>query len=315
MADLEQFEKLLESGIPTVRVVHDHDLYCIRSYKYHPVSRQVCNRPLTPYCLFPCCSFLRRDAAGRFRIGWTVYQQKKKEIRINKKCRCLIVASEYMKGELLRNGFDPKRIRVVPPGLPVTTGRHSNFSPRNLIVFTGQIIRGKGVDLLLEALARIKVPFECLIAGDGNHRPFCEEQARALGLVDRVRFGGFMPREELDQAYAEASVAVISSVWPEPFGLVGLESMRFGLPIVGFDAGGISEWLIDGHNGYLVPAGDCARFADAVERLLLDKDLGQWLGQKGARLLVDKYDLNNYVSGLEALFTQQVTGKTARQVA
>src|SRR5207248_1304963 len=114
-------------------------------------------------------------------------------------------------------------------------------------------IRGKGVDLLLEALARVKVSFECLIAGDGNHRPFCEERARSLGLAGRVRFGGFMPREELNQAYAQASVALISSVWPEPFGLVGLESMRFGLPIVGFDAGGIGEWLIDGHNGYLIP--------------------------------------------------------------
>jgi len=298
------FAALLDSGRPVVRVIHDHDLYCLRSYKYNPVTRHVCHRALTPYCLFPCCAFLRRDSTGRRRAPWTLYEEKKREIQLNQRCRGLIVASDYMQKELLRNGFEQDQIQVVPPGLSVATRAQSSFSERNLIVFTGQLIRGKGVDALLRALSEIDVRFTCLIAGDGNHRSFCEKRARTLGLDDRVRFGGFMPRAELDTAYAEASVAVVSSLWPEPFGLVGLEAMRFGLPVVAFDAGGIGEWLIDGSNGYLIPWRDTRRFADAVQRLLEDKTLGRLMGQRGTQLLAERFDLSTYVSGLEDLFVR-----------
>src|SRR6185436_12837217 len=93
----------------------------------------------------------------------------------------------------------------------------------------------------------------CLILGDGNHRAHCERLCRKLGLEDRVQFRGFILRHELKDFYLESSVFVVSSLWPEPFGLVGPEAMRYGLPVVAFDAGGIKEWLIDGQNGYLVP--------------------------------------------------------------
>src|SRR5258706_15254562 len=106
----------------------------------------------------------------------------------------MIVATEYMKDELLRNGFDPRRIEIHAPG-PHATGDPpaSSFSNRNRIVYSGQLIRGKGVDVLLEALAQVRVPFECVILGDGSHRPVCEALSRKLGLNDRVRFAGYLP--------------------------------------------------------------------------------------------------------------------------
>src|SRR6185436_14136288 len=113
---------------------------------------------------------------------------------------------------------------------------------------------------LLESLARLRSPFECVILGEGNHRSACQKLADKLGLGGRVQFPGYLPPEELKKYYCEGSVAVVSSVWPEPFGAVGLEAMRYGLPVVAFDAGGIKEWLTHGHNGYLVPWQDCAAF-------------------------------------------------------
>src|SRR5206468_9555238 len=65
--------------------------------------------------------------------------------------------------------------------------------------------------------------------------------------------------------FRECSLVVMSSVWPEPFGMAGIEAMRYGLPVVAFDAGGIREWLLDGHNGYLVPWMDRATYAARVE--------------------------------------------------
>jgi glycosyltransferase involved in cell wall biosynthesis len=133
-------------------------------------------------------------------------------------------------------------------------------------------------------------------------------------LANRVRFQGHVSRDVIGEFYTNCSVAVVSSVWPEPFGAVGLEAMQYGVPVVAFDAGGIKEWLIDGHNGYLVPWRDCAVFAARVEELLRDKELARRLGQNGRKLVTDGYSFSNYIGGLEDLF-QRVSRPTSPAMA
>src|SRR5882672_1092407 len=60
MADLSVINSLISCGKPLVRMVHDHDIYCMRSYKYHPLTREICARPASPYCIFPCGALLTR---------------------------------------------------------------------------------------------------------------------------------------------------------------------------------------------------------------------------------------------------------------
>src|SRR2546425_2478241 len=196
MAELDGIEALLASGLPLVRMVHDHDLYCMRSYKYHYLSRQVCTRPASLYCVFPCGAFLGRNHDGGWPVKWVSYPNKKREIRLNQRFDRWIVASNYMKSELLRNGFEAGKIEILAPvpRLPGTAVR-STFSERNLIIYAGQIIRGKGVDVLLEALAQVRAPFECFIFGDGNHRRPCEQLSRKLGLTKRVHFMGYVGQD------------------------------------------------------------------------------------------------------------------------
>jgi glycosyltransferase involved in cell wall biosynthesis len=303
ISNLEVIQALLDAEIPLVRMVHDHDLYCMRSYKYHYLSRRICERAASPFCVFPCGASIARDHEGRFPLKWVSYSAKLKELDLNKQFDCMVVATQYMKEELARNGFDPRKIEIHAPvpraGDPSST---STFNARNLIVYAGQIIRGKGVDVLLESLAQVTVPFECFIFGDGNHRAFCEKLSAKLGLTGRVHFKGYVPQEELKIFYHECSLIVVSSVWPEPFGAVGLEGMRHGLPVVAFDAGGIKEWLIHGHNGYLVPWMDRADFARRTEELLRDKTLAREMGENGRRLSAECYEFSKYLSSLEELF-------------
>jgi len=212
---------------------------------------------------------------------------------------------------LLRNGFDPRRIEIhAPVPRADETAESASFSQRNLIIYSGQVIRGKGVDVLLESLARVRVPFKCMIFGDGNHLGYCEALARKLGLMDRVEFMGYVPPAELKKSYADASLAVVSSVWPEPFGAVGLEAMRHALPVVAFDAGGISEWLHDGENGFLVPWMDREQFAKRIDQLLTDKMLAQQMGARGRQLLRDKFNFDQYISGLEEMFSRITNSST-----
>jgi len=307
MGDLSILNKLLNSGKPLVRMVHDHDIYCMRSYKYHPITRQICVRPASPYCIFPCGAMLTRNRSRGFPFKWVSYLAKKREIGVNRKFQRMLVATEYMKQELIRNGFDPSRIEIHAP-VPRNNSDpvQSSFSNRNLIIYAGQLIRGKGVDVLLESLGALQVNFECLILGDGNHREYCQQLCRKLGLADRVFFKGYVPPEAMAAFYSEASLAVMSSVWPEPFGAVGLEAMRYGLPVVGFDAGGIKEWLLDKVNGFLVPHMDRQQFALRVEQLLRDKTLAREMGSKGAEIVRQKFDFTKYVDGLEAMFARTI---------
>lgn len=309
MADLEVLEALLASGRPLVHMIHDHDLYCMRSYKYNFFTRRICERPVSAYCLFPCGAFLARNRDGDVPLKWVSYLDKRREIELNKKFCRLIVATEFMKQELLQNGFDPDKIEVHPPVPPqVDDSRPDNFNDRNVVIYAGQITRGKGVDVLLESLALVHAPFDCFIFGDGNHRGYCEKLSHQLGLTRRVHFKGYVPPEELEIFYRECAVAVVSSVWPEPFGAVGLEALRHGVPVVAFDAGGIKEWLVDGLNGFLVPWMDRNAFAARVEELLCDKSLARRMGEQGRQMVAKDYNFSAYIDGLEALFAR-VTGR------
>jgi glycosyltransferase involved in cell wall biosynthesis len=290
-------------------MVHDHDIYCMRSYKYHYFSREICTRAASTYCVVGCGACVVKNSGGGFPLKWVSYREKKREIALNRRFDRMVVVTEYMRDELLRNGFDPPRIEIHAPvprmGDP---DLRSTFSDRNLILYAGQIIRGKGVDVLLESLARVKTPFECIILGDGNHKAYCEGLSRRLGLSDRVHFKGFIPQEELKSYYRECSVVALSSVWPEPIATIGLEVMRYALPVVGFDAGGIKDWLKDGENGFLVPWMDRDAFAGRLDELLQDKEKARRLGENGLRFVSERYDFDSYIGDLEDMFGRVVDG-------
>lgn len=306
-ADTALVTCLAESSRPVVRMVHDHKLFCPRGCKYTPWNRRPCERAMGLHCVFPCGGVIARSSGTSRSFDWVSYKQKQRELNDHKKFERLIVASNYMKSELLRNGVDASRIEVHPPVPPaVDTVVKPSFSNVNRMVYAGQIVRGKGVDILLRALARVESPFECIILGEGHHRDACEALSRRLKLTDRVQFRGYVPQAELASIYASASLAVVSSVWAEPFGATGLEAMRCGLPVVAFDAGGISDWLQDGRNGFLVPWKDHESFAKCIDILLKDKTLARRLGERGRTIAREQFNFQRYIDGLESLFTSIV---------
>lgn len=310
--DVGVIESLLASRAPVIRMVHDHSLYCARSYKYNPLTRAICRRPASSYCTFPCMASITRNRNGRFPLNWTSLSNHRKELELSKLCERLIVYSEYSKTELVNNGFDAKKIHIHVPMRCWTDGPTSSLGDRNVILFAGQLIRGKGVDMLLKALTNLSVTFECLILGDGNHRPYCQRLCTRLNLGDRVQFRGYVPPEELQKFYLEASVFVVPSVWPEPFGMVGPEAMRYGLPVVAFDSGGIKEWLIDGENGFLVPRMDTRSFASRIDELLRNKSLARQMGAAGRERVNRVYSASSQVASLERIFLNVATKTGAR---
>ena len=130
------------------------------------------------------------------------------------------------------------------------------------LLFVGQLIRGKGVQLLLRAMARMKTRRTLDVVGAGNLEPALRALADKLGLADRVRFRGF--RTDPQAWMRAAACVVVPSVWQEPYGLVAAEAVALGRPVVAFAIGGLPEAC--GGRATLVPPGDVAALAAALEK-------------------------------------------------
>ena len=304
-------DALVESGRPLVRMEHDHDIYCMRSYKYFPWSRRICLKKAGLCCVFPCLASIKRDRSrGRFGLQWVDYRRQMRCIDLSRQFTAQFVVTHYMRDELIRQGFPPERIFIFPPiPAPTAVTFSSSFSGRNLIVFAGQIIRGKGLDVLLRSLALCKAPFELAVLGSGSHQAYCEALTRELKLQDRVRFHGFVSFDKMADLYREATLVAVPSVWPEPIATIGLEVLRYGLPVVGFDAGGIRDWLKDGQTGFLVPWMDVPAMAARIDELLTDKDKARRLGTQGRDFVNREYAFEPYVARMKKVFLTLMEGR------
>jgi glycosyltransferase involved in cell wall biosynthesis len=133
----------------------------------------------------------------------------------------------------------------------------------------------KGGHVFLDALDRLEPglrrSLRVTFAGDGRKRMAWEQQAERVsrGEID-VQFVGWLSPPERSALFASAHLLVVPSIWPEPLGLVGLEAGAAGLPAVAFDVGGISEWLVDGVTGRLVPTTSTASLSGALARGIED---------------------------------------------
>lgn len=237
-------------------VVHDHDLYCPRRHCYTPFGRRNCTRAFSPIRCLLCA--LATGPRGWPRVLASRTGARLRELR---GCRATVL-SEFMKANLVKNGFDPARVAVVPPEIAGRGGRPrppAAGAPLR-ILFLGQLVAGKGVDLLIRAVAALKRPYRLTIAGDGNARRSLEAQARQVRNGE-IRFVGWA--DDRDALFADADVLAFPSRWQEPFGLAGAEARAAGLPVVAFDVGGVRQWADSGCR--LVPAGDVAAFARELE--------------------------------------------------
>jgi glycosyltransferase involved in cell wall biosynthesis len=179
-------------------------------------------------------------------------------------------------------------------------------------MFLGRMTKLKGGDVLIRAVAeaaqREGVRIQLTMAGDGPQRAAWELLARELGVA--CRFTGWVDEEGREELLGEASLLAVPSVWPEPFGLVGLEAARAGVPAVAFDVGGIREWLKDGVNGLLADASppDHRSLAAALVKALSSPEgLGRMAA--AARRVASEMSLQKHLDILEGIFHQAVSAR------
>jgi glycosyltransferase involved in cell wall biosynthesis len=178
-----------------------------------------------------------------------------------------------------------------------------------LLVTVGRLVARKGVDRLIRVLGRLKDPrAKLVVIGSGPLQEEWTELARAEGLADRVRFTGFVSEDVKLSLLAMADVYASTSQH-EGFGLVFLEAMAAGLPVVCYDHGGQTDFLEDGTTGRLLQLNAEDAAVAALDELVADVALRERIGATN-RARVESYFIDTCARRYEALFEQQV-GRTA----
>jgi glycosyltransferase involved in cell wall biosynthesis len=286
--------------VRTVRMVHDHDLCCPRRHKYYLLNSRVCRHPAGWRCYLDG-AFLERGTQSRLPFCYAAIGPKLREMRRNTRLDSILVGSRFMHQELVANGFSASKIHVLPPVVPDEDLPSSPVPNDPIVLYVGQLIRGKGVDLLLRSLQRLPCDFQAVIIGTGNAESKLHALCDQLGLKSRVQFHGWVDHQQLGAFYERARVVAVPSRWPEPFGMIGLEAMRRARPVVAFNVGGIPDWLEDGVTGTLVCEQDVDGFARALQRILSDDALANELGQAARLRAHERFSFDRYVDRLRAL--------------
>jgi glycosyltransferase involved in cell wall biosynthesis len=167
---------------------------------------------------------------------------------------------------------------------------HQTLSGTPVIVFVGRLVTTKGLRVLFEAakiLQEQNRPFELLVIGEGPERAALEQFARDSRIATQVRFAGCLDGEQVDQALAQASAVVVPSIAGEVFGLVVVENMLRGLPLVTSNLGSFIEVL--GDTGLTFRSGEAADLAAALARLLDDPSFASVLGRRARQRALDFY--------------------------
>jgi phosphatidylinositol alpha-1,6-mannosyltransferase len=210
-------------------------------------------------------------------------------------------------------GLDPEfeaRLRaLVPPSRPPA------FPERARIILTvgrwDPAERYKGADTLLSALPRVlqTVPDAVLVlVGDGEDRPRLEHLARESGVADRTRFLSGLTQEELFACYAHCDVFALPSRG-EGFGLVFLEAMAHGKPVIGGAHGGTPDVVEDGVTGVLVPHGDAALLSGALESLLADPARASEMGARGRERVRREFTFEQFQTRLTQVLEDIVVSR------
>jgi D-inositol-3-phosphate glycosyltransferase len=213
----------------------------------------------------------------------------------------LVAASDVERDYLVdRYGADRARVAVVPCGVDTALFSPSDagvaraglgFGTGPLLLYVGRIAPIKGLHTLLDAIARLRAAGRALelliVGGDADeavdgHEAELRRRLETLGLADTVRFVGAQPQDKLRAYYVAADATVLPSYY-ESFGMVALEAMACGRPVIASRVGGLQTTVRDGVTGVLVPEHDAGALAEMIERVMSDAALRWRLGREGVR--------------------------------
>jgi len=283
-----------QSGAPLVMTLHDYSLVCARkNLMYHDAP---CSGPAPVKCLV-CASDHYGVAKG---VPTALANAVMGHVEHAAVDMYIAVSRATAAGCRLANG--PWPYRVIPNFIPDDVAeRRDDAHPLldrlpadGYLLFVGDLNRRKGVDVLLQAYARLAgAPPLVLIGRECVDTP--------TQLPPNVVMLHSWPHDAVMAAWRRSSVALAPSVWPETFGIVALEAMALGRPVIASRIGGLADLIVDDESGFLLPPGDVDALRATLARMLASPELVERLGQ-GATRRAAEYHVSAVVPRIESVY-------------
>src|SRR5579871_3487821 len=308
-------ERTLLDQYPVVLYAHVYLGTCASGQKCHAFPQpRPCQREFGPMCLalyYPRrCGGLHPVTAGQ------AYQSQRRRRSQLADHRAILVASRHMFGEFEKHGIDREKLHLVPLPVPESRLQGLPFTPKTpdgRVLFMGRLTHLKGVDHLIQAIPlasrALGRTLTLTIAGIGPDAFRLESLARKLAVP--VSMTGWLNAEQKLKIMRQSDVLAVPSLWPEPFGLVGLEAGCASLPAAAYAVGGIPDWLVSGETGELAPADPPTPqgLGDAMVRTLADPQHHAHLCH-GAWQMSQRFTMEKHVRQVERIL-QSVRGTPA----
>jgi glycosyltransferase involved in cell wall biosynthesis len=279
----------IRESAPTLISSHGYSA-CTSGVHYFRPGEE-CTRAHGPGCIprLPLCAHTS-DPRGLP----ASYRRASRSLAALKLADLALSYSSVVDRHLAANGIE--RRSVIPLFTTMTPAVGSGHAGRRRVVFAGRLVLPKGIAVLIRAARRVDAEF--VVCGDGWRLEQMQKLARKLGVHERVEFRGWLSSEALAAELAEASLVAMPSLWPEPFGLIGIETFAAGRPVIASATGGVGDWLQDGVSGLTVRAGDERGLATAIEQLLDDPVRQAQMGAAGQRTVAERFSEQRHVAAL-----------------
>jgi glycosyltransferase involved in cell wall biosynthesis len=291
--------ELKAQGIPVVYHVNDFKLLC-PSYNMVARSGEACERckgGKFHEIISQGCYSGGPAAAGVLAFEAYVHRW----LRTYARCVDLVLApSQFVKQKFIEDGWEAKRIQVLPHFQVVPDGVQAHPGGGGTILYFGRLSREKGIADLLATIARFP-HLQLVIAGDGPLRPELQTFAETSGLGN-VRFAGHVSGHSLEKLIDDSQFTVFPSHAYETFGKSILESYAHGRPVIASDLGSRRELVHEGETGVLYSTGNVDQLSAAIKFLSEKPDLASRMGKSGRRLVLEKYSPDDHFRALDLLY-------------
>jgi glycosyltransferase involved in cell wall biosynthesis len=297
---------------PTVVTNHDYRWVCPANNFFYKRTKEVCSRAGAGLGCFST-TLVKHCLTPRPNLALYLYNRSRVATRQSPRLQRIIAPSEGAKARLVGAGIEALKISVIPYFCPVPVAEAPRPIPAQpLITFIGRLANTKGHEYFIKALGLLPRHFQGMVIG--SFSPPEEARLRAIAKAhccsDRLKFFPWASRDEVVRRLDETTVFIFPSLWEETLGIVGIEALARGVPVVASDLGGVGEWLRHGQNGYLVPPKSPEAIRDAVLRLVQSPKTLLSAGWEGIATVREKFLPSQHLEKLLSLYAAVVEKAT-----
>lgn len=302
-------KKILEKEKPDV--VHTHNLGGLSISAFNAVKSL--NLPLIHTChdyhiICPyatlLCPFWRGELCKYPKVPCEIYRKVKRKIIHGPDI--VTAPSQFVLDAHSKAGFFKESKKIAPPlGIEI---ENINFNKKEKdnkevnILYVGQLGKHKGIQILISAFKQINKNAKLHIVGDGHDKEYFKDLA---SNDKRIIFYGKIPNEETQKFYKNADITVVPSIWYETFGIVVIESFKFGTPVVASRIGNYPELVKDGYNGFLFEQGNIDELKKILENIIENPKQLEELS-RNAFESVKKYSMDKHIEKLIEIYKQAI---------